>query len=118
MIAWGRWHVSACALGLALTPLSPSLGQQIGGEPQSGVAIFWNAAQCTGGYRLDAYSAHCQPGPAAVILDFNTKAQFSCADSASVDIQWAIPADAQPGPPLPPSEIKWRPECWRTPLRV
>ena len=73
MIAWGRWHVSACALGLALTPLSPSLGQQIGGEPQSGVAIFWNAAQCTGGYRLDAYSAHCQPGPAAVILRLQHK---------------------------------------------
>ena len=104
-------------LGLALTLASPLLAQSGSGAVQSGVVIYWNAAQCTGGYRLDAYSAHCQPGPAAVILDFNTKAQFSCADSASVDIQWTIPADAKPGPPLPPSEIKWRPECWRTPLR-
>ena len=103
-------------LGLALTLASPLLAQSGSGAAQSGAVIYWNAAKCTGGYRLDVYSAHCEPGPAAVILDFKTKVQFSCVDSAPVDIRWAIPADAKPGPPIPPSEINWRPECWKTPL--
>ena len=116
MIAWGRCLASACALGFALTPLSLSLAQSGGAEGQSGVAIFWDAAQCTGGYRLDVYLAHCEPGPAAVILDFKTKTQFSCVDPEAVDVRWAIPADAKPGPPIPPIEINWRPECWKAPL--
>jgi hypothetical protein len=37
-------------------------------------------------------------------------------DPDSVDIRWGIPADAKPGPPIPPTEIKWRPECWKVPL--
>ena len=116
MIAWRRL-VSASALVFALAPASPSFAQSGGDENQSSrLAIFWDAAQCTGGYRLDAYLAHCEPGPAAVILDFNAKTQFSCVDNEAVDIQWAIPADAKPGPPLAPSEIKWRPECWKAPL--
>ena len=114
MVAW-RWLMSASALGFALAPGSPSLAQSID-ETQSGVAIFWDAAQCTGGYRTDVYLAHCEPGPAAIILDFKTKTQFSCVDTESVDIRWAIPADAKPGPPIAPTEIKWRPECWKAPL--
>lgn len=104
-------------LGLALTLASPASAQSGSEAAQPGAVIYWNAAQCAGGYRPDVYSAHCEPGPAAVILDFKTKAQFSCADSAPVDIRWAVPADAKPGPPIPPSEINWRPECWKTPLR-
>jgi hypothetical protein len=110
-----RWLVSASALVFA-APASPSFAQSGDDATQSRLAIFWDAAQCTGGYRLDVYLAHCEPGPTAVILDFNTKTQFSCVDTESVDIQWAIPADAKPGPPLAPSEIKWRPECWKAPL--
>ena len=86
MIAWGRCLMSACALGVVLTPVSPSLAQSGGADAQSGVAIFWDAAQCTGGYRSDVYLAHCEPGPAAVILDFKTKTQFSCVDTEAVDI--------------------------------
>jgi hypothetical protein len=104
-------------LGLALTLASPSIAQSGSDAAQSGAVIYWNAAQCTGGYRPDVYSVHCEPGPAAVILDFKAKAQFSCMDSAPADIRWAIPADAKPGPPIPPSEINWRAECWKTPLR-
>jgi hypothetical protein len=83
-------------LGLALTLASPSIAQAGSDAAQSGAVIYWNAAQCTGGYRPDVYSAHCEPGPAAVILDFKTKAQFSCTNSAPVDIRWAIPVDAKP----------------------
>jgi hypothetical protein len=116
MVGW-RWLVSASALAFALAPGSSSLAQSID-ETQSGVAIFWDAAQCTGGYRQDVYLAHCEPGPAAVILDFKTKTQFSCVDPEAVDIRWAIPADAKPGPPIAPTEIKWRPECWKAPLDI
>ena len=62
--------------------------------------------------------AHCEPGPAAVILDFKTKTQFSCVDPEAVDIRWAIRPDAKPGPPIPPTEINWRPECWKAPLDI
>jgi hypothetical protein len=55
MLSCWRCLASASALGLALTLASPSLAQSNGDESQSGVAIFWDAAQCTGGYRLDAY---------------------------------------------------------------
>jgi hypothetical protein len=82
-------------LGLALTLASPSIAQSGSDAAQSGAVIYRNAAQCTGGYGPDVYSAHCEPGPAAVILHFKTKAQFSCADSAPVDIRWAIPTDTK-----------------------
>ena len=117
MVVW-RCLASASALGFAAALASPSLGQPAGAEPQSGVVIFWDAAQCTGGYRLNVYSAHCEPGPEAVILDFKTKTQFSCMDNEAAQIRWAFPADASPGPPIPPSEIDWRVECWKTPLDV
>jgi hypothetical protein len=42
--------------------------------------------------------------------------QFFCVDNEAVDIRWAFPADAKRGPPIPPSAINWRPECWKTPL--
>ena len=80
------------------------------------VAIFWNAAKCDGGYQSDFYSAHCEPGPSAAILDFKTKMQFFCVSNEAVDIQWALPADAKRGPPIPPSKIIWRPECFKAPL--
>jgi hypothetical protein len=38
MIAWGRCLMSACALGVVLTPVSPSLAQSGGADAQSGVA--------------------------------------------------------------------------------
>jgi len=115
MIAW-RWLVSTSALGFALTLASPSLGQPAGAEPQTGVVIFWDTSRCMGGYRPNLYSAHCEPGPAAIILDFKTKTQFSCVDTEAVEIRWSIPTDARPGPPLPPSEFDWRLECWKTPI--
>jgi hypothetical protein len=114
MVAW-RWLVSAGTLGFALTLGTPSLAQSVD-ETQSGVVIFWDAAQCTGGYRQDVYLAHCEPGPAAVILDFKTNTQFSCVDPDAADIRWSIPAGGAPGPPIAPTEIKWRLECWKVPL--
>lgn len=116
MISWRRCLASAGAFGLALALASPSLAQSGGAEAQSGILIFWDAAQCTGGYRLDVYSAHCEPGPAAVIFDFKTKTQLSCWDNEAVDIRWKIPGDAKPGAPIPPTEINWRPECWKAPI--
>jgi hypothetical protein len=107
-------HVGAIVLTLAASPLS--LAQSSSAEAQSGVVIFWNAAQCAGGYSAAFYSAHCYPGPAATILDFRSKMQFSCVDNEDVDIRWTIPAAAKQGSPIPPSEINWRPECWKTAL--
>jgi hypothetical protein len=68
-------------LGLALTLASPLIAQSGSDAAQSGAVIYWNAAQCTGNYRPDVYSAHCESGPVAVILDFKTKA-YSLARTA------------------------------------
>jgi hypothetical protein len=116
MISWRRCLASAVVLVLALTAAWPSLAQSRSAEAQSGVVIFWDVTQCAGGFRPDVYSAHCEPGPAAIILDFNAKTQFSCVDGEAVDIRWKIPAGAKLGPPIPPTEISWRPECWKAPI--
>ncbi len=115
MMSWRRCIANVGALYFALTIASPSVAQS-GSVVQSGVVIFWNAAKCLGGYRPKVYSAHCDPGPSVAILDFNTKTQFLCENDEAVDIRWAVPADAKPGAPIAPSQIVWRPECWRAPL--
>ena len=107
-------HVGAIVLTLAASPLS--LAQSGSAEAQSGVVIFWNAAQCVGGYQSKVYTVHCEPGPSATIVDLNTKMQFFCVNNEAVDIRWEIPAGADRGPPLPPSQIAWRPKCWKMPL--
>ena len=56
------------------------------------------------------------PGPFGTVLDFKTKMQFFCVNNEAADARWAISADAKPGPPIPPSQIAWRPECWKAPL--
>jgi hypothetical protein len=86
MASWRQCIASAGAACFALTPASPSIAQSGGAVAQS-VAIFWNAAECDGGYQSDFYSAHCEPGPSAAR-----------------------------GPPIPPSKIIWRPECFKAPL--
>jgi hypothetical protein len=115
MASWRQCIVSAGVVCFALAPASPAIAQSGGAVAQS-VAIFWNAAKCDGGYQSDYYSAHCEPGPSAAILDFKTKMQFFCVSNEAVDIRWAIPADAKQGLPIPPSKIIWRPECYKAPL--
>jgi hypothetical protein len=117
MIFWAQGIAGAGALGFGLALASPSLAQTAGASAHSEAAIFWNTAQCVGGYTSEFYSAHCDPGPAAVILDFRTKTQFSCTNNEAVDVRWTIPADSKSGPPIPPGRIDWRPECWKAPLR-
>ena len=105
------------ALFFALTAASSRSGaqsQSVVAQPD--VVVFWDAAKCVGGYHSDFYSAHCEPGPSTTILDFKTRMQFFCLNSEAVDIRWAIPADAKPGSPIPPSQIDWRPQCWKTRL--
>ena len=92
---------NAGALGLALTAASPSFPQSGSAADQSGVVIFWDAAKCAGGYETNSYSVHCEPGPFGTVLDFKTKMQFFCVNNEAVDVRWAIPADAKPGPPIP-----------------
>jgi hypothetical protein len=116
MLSWRRCIAKVGALCCTLTAASPSVAQSGSTDAQAGVVIFWNAAKCMGGYHTDLYSAHCEPGPAAAVLDFKTKTQFSCVNNGAVDIRWAIPADPDRGAPIPPSQIDWRPECWKTPL--
>ena len=116
MLSWRRCIAKVGALCCTLTAASPSVAQSGSTDAQAGVVIFWNAAKCMGGYHTDLYSAHCEPGPAAAVLDFKTKTEFSCVNNGAVDIRWAIPADPDRGAPIPPSQIDWRPECWKTPL--
>jgi hypothetical protein len=104
------------ALCLALTAASPSFAQSAGAAAQSGPVVFWNAAQCVGGYQSNVYTVHCEPGPFTTILDFQTKMQFFCVNNEAVDVRWENTAGANRGPPLPPSQIAWRPECWKKPL--
>ena len=116
MVSLRRCVASAGVLFLAVGLASPSLAQSGSVGAQSGVVVFWDAGQCLGGYHSELFSAHCEPGPTAVVLDFKTKMQFFCINDGAVDIRWAIPADAKPGPPIPPNQIAWRPECWKAPL--
>src|SRR5271165_1386670 len=116
MLSRRQWIAMVGVLYFALMAASPSVAQSGTNLTQPGIVIFWNAAKCLGGYHSDFYSAHCDPGPSAVILDFKTKTQLFCMNTEAVDIRWAIPADSKRGPPLPPSQIVWRPECWKAPL--
>src|ERR1700722_3621134 len=113
MLSWRKCLATVGALYFALTMASPSSAQSGGDTAQSGIVIFWNAAKCIGGYHSDFYSAHCDPGPSATILDFNTKTQFLCVKPEPVDIRWAIPPGPKLGSPIPPSQFDWRPECWK-----
>ncbi len=106
------------ALYFALTVTSPSVAESGANVAQSGIAIFWNAAKCLGGYHTDFYSAHCDAGPSAVILDFQTKTQFYCVNAEAVDIRWAIPTDPKRGSPIPPSQVDWHPKCWKETLAL
>ena len=112
----GRCIAYVGALCFALTAASPSVAQSGGAVAQSGIVIFWDATKCVGGYHSDFYSAHCEPGPSATILDFKTKMQFFCLNDEAVEIRWAFRADAKPGSPIPPSRIDWCPACWKAPL--
>jgi hypothetical protein len=116
MASWRQRMANVGALGLALTAASPSFPQSGSAADQSGIVIFWGAAKCAGGYETNSYSIHCEPGPFGTVLDFKTKMQFFCVNNEAVDVRWAIPADAKPGPPIPPSQITWSPECWKAPL--
>jgi hypothetical protein len=116
MVFSRRYVASLGALWLALAAPSPSHAQSGGLAAQSGVAVFWDAGQCIGGYHATFLTAHCEPGPTAVILDFKTKTQFFCVNDGAVDIRWAIPTDAKPGSLVPPTEIVWRPGCWKAPF--
>jgi hypothetical protein len=116
MASWRQRMAKVGALGLALTAASPSFPQSGSAADQSGVVIFWDAAKCAGAYETNSYSVHCEPGPFGTVLDFKTKMQFFCVNNEAVDVRWAIPADAKPGPPIPPSQITWSPECWKAPL--
>jgi len=116
MASWRAMHRNVGALCFALTAASPSFSQSGSAVAQSGVVIFWDAAQCLGGYQSDIYSVHCEPGPSATILDFKTKMQFFCVNNEAVDIRWEIPTDPNRVSPIRPSQIDWRPECWKIPL--
>jgi hypothetical protein len=118
MLSWRQCLATVGALYFALTMASPSSAQSGDDIAQSGIVIFWNAAKCIGGYHSDFYSAHCDPGPSATILDFRTKIQFFCVGTEAVEIRWAIPTDAKPGSPLPAGKIDWRPECSKEPLKL
>ena len=116
MASWRQRIANVGALCFALTIMSPSLSRSGSAADQSGVLIFWDATKCTGNNQANFYSAHCEPGPFGAVLDFKTKMQFSCVNNKAADILWAIPADTKPGPPIPPSQITWRLECWKAPL--
>lgn len=120
MLSWRQCITKVGALCFALTLVSPSVAASGTSIGQPGVVIFWNAAKCLGGYRSDFYSAHCKSGPAAAILDFNTRIQFYCVNTEAVDIRWAIPnwspTDPKRGSPTPPSQVDWHLECWKQPL--
>jgi hypothetical protein len=118
MLSWRRCIGKVGALSFALTIASPSVAEPGSAVAQSGIVLFWNAAKCIGGYHSDFYSAHCDPGPSATILDFRTKIQFFCLDTAAVEIGWAIPTDTKRASPIPPSQIDWRPECRKEPLKL
>jgi hypothetical protein len=118
MLSWRRSIANVGALSFALTVASPSVAQSGSTVAQSGIVIFWNAAKCLGGYHSDFYSAHCDPGPSAAILDFKTKTQFLCTNPQVVDIRWAIPTDPKRGSPIAPSQVEWHPECWKQPIIV
>jgi hypothetical protein len=117
MLSW-RCMAEVGVLYFALIAASPSVAQPGDGVAQPDIVTFWNAAKCVGGYQSSFYSAHCVPGPSATIFDFKTKAQFFCRDIGAVDIRWAIPIDAKRGSPIPPSQLSWRPECWKEPLKL
>jgi hypothetical protein len=116
MASWRAMHRYFGTLCFALTAASPSFSQSGSAVAQSSVAIFWDAAKCLGGYQPDNYSVHCEPGPSATILDFKTKMQFFCVNNEAVDIRWEISTDPNRGSPIRPSQINWRPECWKMPL--
>ena len=120
MLSWRRCIADVGVLFFALAVASPSDSQSGASVSQSGVVVFWNAAKCLGGYHSHFYSAHCDPGPAAAILDFNAKIQFYCVNTEAVDIRWVIPnwsaTDPERGSPIQPSQIEWHPECWKRPL--
>ena len=119
MLSWRRCIANGGAL-CALTAALPAIAQSGTSVSQSGIVIFWNSAKCVGGYQSDFYSAHCDPGPAAVILDFNTKMEFHCVNTEAVDIRWMVPnwspTDPRRGSPIAPSQINWHPQCWKKPL--
>jgi hypothetical protein len=92
MLSWRRCIAKVGALCCTLTAASPSVARSGSTDAQAGVVIFWNAAKCMGGYHTDLYSAHCEPGPAAAVLDFKTKTEFSCVNNGAVDIRWATAA--------------------------
>ena len=114
MVSSRRYLASIAALWVAAAPASHA--QAADASAQSGVAVFWDAGQCLGGYHTAFLSAHCEQGPTAVILDFKTKTQFFCVNDGAVDIRWAIPPDAKLGSLVPPTEIVWRPGCWKAPF--
>ncbi len=109
----GAFCLAAC---LGAAPGSSSRAEAAEAAAQSGVAVFWDAGQCVGGYHTTVLTAHCEEGPTAVILDFKAKLQFFCVNDGPVDIKWAIPPDAKPGSLVPPTEIAWRPACWKAPF--
>lgn len=122
LLSWRQGIAAAGALLVAFAVASPSLAQSESSAARSGVAIFWNASKCIGGYHADYYSAHCEAGPAAAILDFNTRSQFECVNNEAVEIRWTIPnwsaTDPDRGSPIPPSEVNWSLECWKKPLEL
>jgi hypothetical protein len=118
MLSWRRSIANVGALSFALTVASPSVAQSGSTVTQPSIVIFWNAAKCLGGYHSDFYSAHCDPGPSAAILDFKAKMQFFCTNAQAVDIRWAIPTDPKRGSPIAPSQVEWHPECWKEPIIV
>ena len=117
----GRRLATVGLLLFALTGASPSIAESGAPAAQSGVVIVWNVTKCLGAYRADVYSAHCEPGPAAAILDFNSKVQFHCVNVGAADIRWAIPnwspTDPKRGSPIP-GQVDWRLECWKGPLEI
>lgn len=116
MVSSRRYVAGIGALWLAAALASPSCAQAGDLAAQTGVAVFWDAGQCLGGYHTAFLTAHCEQGPTAVILDFKTKTQFFCVNDGAVDIRWAIPTDAKLGSLVPPTEIVWRPGCWKAPF--
>ncbi len=116
MLSWRQWIATVGVLYFALTGASPSVAESGSTFAQSSIVIFWNAAKCLGGYHAELYAAHCDPGPSAAILDFNTKTQFLCVDTGAVDIRWVIRTDSKQGSPIPPSQVDWHPECWKVRL--
>jgi hypothetical protein len=107
------------ALFFALTAASSrSWAQSQSVVAQPDVVVFWDAAKCVGGYHSDFYSAHCEPGSWLNRTPSfeRQRMQLLASTARPADIRWAIPADAKPGSPIPPSQIDWRPQCWKTRL--